>query len=185
MEWASDDAVQELAVNLGLGGSPTEDVRALVTAGRFALGSEALATGWFEPPRVDRGQPGPARLVLLTVSRAIEVRGTVSIGAFARVSYSRENRVALSVRSLSSFSDLLLDAAPFQWLLGHGDPDEAFLNGTSLVLTGPPGVEPLVLWTDGDGAGYWLGPRDARVLALRALLATGARRLATTDRPTQ
>lgn len=185
MEWVSDDAVQELAVNLGLGGSPADDVRALVTAGRLALGSDVLVTGWFEPPRVDRGQPGTARMVLLTPSHVIEVRGTVTVGRFALISYSRDDRAALSVRSLSSFSDLVLDAASYQWLLGHGDPDEAFLDGTSLVLTGRPGVEPLVLWSDGDGLGYWLGPRDARMLALRALLAIGGSRLTATEGPSQ
>lgn len=173
MQWATEEGILAILDAAGLRSHHRSvQARVYATAAAFAAGTEAIWLSLLRLPTLERHQVGDARLLVVTPTRVIEVTGQMNGDWWSQLRDSTTGRVSVSIRQLAIFSGLTFEAEGVQWRLGNGDPADDFTLGTSATLTGPVGVEPLVLWDGRDVSEYARATAAARLGLLRRL-ATG------------
>lgn len=165
MKWATGDGVQAILNAAGVNHAPwNRQVRAFATAAAFAVGEEDVLLAILRPPRVPRTEVGPAELLVVTPTRAIQVTGPMR-GDWSSSPAFRDSGpaggISLVIRSLSSFTDFTFNADGWQFLAEEGDGPSSFVDGTTATFTGP-GMAPLILWdpSDTDGSYPRSNPAD-------------------------
>lgn len=135
-----------LADLAGIPNSGRDATSPLLAIAAFALNAEQPILVLFDPPATERTESGPARLLVVTRSRAIESTATLPGDWYS--SFLRQHRpadLAVTVRSLRQFDRLTVTGGT--WRHNEALTATDILYGTSAALTGPPGTDPLILWS--------------------------------------
>jgi hypothetical protein len=145
--------------------------RAYACAAAFAVADEEVRLSILTAPEGGRGVDGPARWLVLTDTRSIEVSGEMHGDWWSRQSTSRPfaSPITLTIRSLRDFRRLSFSGHAWIWLLDSGDSIRDFVGGTTAMLHPEDGSDPLILWANYRDSGSAFPPAATIVEAIRWL----------------
>lgn len=134
-----------------------QDLTIFASAAGFCVGAELVRLSIFTPPQGPRDASGPARWIVITDKRAIEVVGEMSGDWWSRrpIQFAVSGELTVSVRPLATFKELRFTGNRWMWHPEAADSAREWLRGTAAVLRPVDGSEDLILWEDfaDNGAG--------------------------------